>query len=208
MEVSPLACSATRPAMSTRRLVASIVSVAGCCALLSAAPAPAAQQSDGAPQSGVPASRPALSKPVVPPPKPDLTVPWFDIVPTSQTECRRLLLVIRNRGAVPLPDSAYAATTQQGGVSITVSKGSNVNSPPILSVMLVDIDPGKRVRPNTSSPTIGNPLVIELPENEVLHSGGGESFRIAVDAGKRVAESQEGNNLLEKRICCLVLCAQ
>jgi len=117
--------------MTKRRLVAAIVSVAVCCALLSAAPAPAAQQSDGA-QSGVsvPASRPALSKPVVPPPKPDLTVPWFDVVPTSQTECRGLHLVIRNHGAVPLPDSAYAATTQQGGVSITVSKGSNVNAPP------------------------------------------------------------------------------
>jgi len=195
--------------MAKRRLVVSIVSVAVCCALLSAAPVHATQQNSGA-QSGVPApaSGSALSKPTVPPPKPDLTVPWFDVVPTSQTECRRLQLVIRNRGAVPLPDSAYAATTQQGGVSITVSKGSNVNAPPVLSMMLAAIDPGKRVRPNTSSPTIGNPLVIELPESEALHQGEAESFRIAVDVGNSVAESKEWNNLLEKRVCCLTLCAQ
>jgi len=75
-------------------------------------------------------------------------------------------------------------------------------------MMLAAIDPGKRVRPNTSSPTIGNPLVIELPESEALHQGEAESFRIAVDVGNSVAESNEGNNLLEKRVCCLTLCAQ
>jgi len=164
--------------------------------------AAAAEQSPR-PGSGMQHTAPGIAvTPAVKLAKPDLVVLDFDIVPGVGTPnvCNVVRLNLVNNGAAELPLSAYESTVAAGGVKIVVTRSP---STPVLSVMLKDADPQKRVKPAHSSLGQNKLFLPKFSDSFAMANGAQQTFTVTVDPENKVVEANDDvtNTRTEEQTC-------
>jgi hypothetical protein len=147
--------------------------------------------------------KPGLQQPVQPM-LPDLVagVPHHY---TGTTTCSTLGWVMWNKGTAPLPDKAYAATSQEGGVVIRIFK-MNPYMQVVKNVMLKDVDPLKKIKPVNGTLDAG-PVSLgaafAIPCSSDANNNQWGKFQVRLDADQTLNElPPDDNNSFVKVVPC------
>lgn len=123
---------------------------------------------------------------------------------TGATACSTLGWLMWNKGAAPLPDNAYAATSQGGGVVIRIYKMDPMQV--VKNVMLKDVDPLKKMQPVNGGLDAG-PIDLgpsfSIACSKDMNNNQWGKFQIRLDADQKLDESDENNNAFTKVVPCL-----
>ena len=121
--------------------------------------------------------------------KPDLTVTNIKAIERSQGGCY-LQVTLKNSGIIDLPGSVYSGPR----VGIQMYAGHN----PWGGMVLHAFDPAKKLQKH------GHSLTRDWfkSNNLILQSGKAYAMKVVVDSNHQLAEANENNNVLVKKITC------
>jgi len=124
---------------------------------------------------------------------------------TGTTTCTTLGWLMWNKGTAPLPDKAYAATSQQGGVVIRIYK-MNPYMQIVKNVMLKDVDPLKKLKPVNGGIDAG-PVDLgpnfAIPCSKDMNNNHWGKFQVRLDADQTLQELlPDDNNAFIKVVPC------
>lgn len=124
---------------------------------------------------------------------------------TGSSTCATLGWLMWNKGTAPLPDKAYAATSQEGGVVVRIFK-MNPYMQVVKNVMLRDVDPLKKIKPAGGTLDAG-PVSLgpnfTIPCSGDLNNNQWGEFQVRLDADQTLDElPPDDNNAFTKVVPC------